>query len=141
MKQNKKGFTLIELLIVIAIIGILAATVMVRLQSAKDKAQEASVKASSKNVLGILAECKNDAGEASATAPASDGTAIICCESDTCETAKAGYEDRLWPDVSTKLGYSYANISGTVDGGDYSFQLTKDGQNTVICSMTKNNCE
>ena len=44
-KNNKKGgFTLIELLIVIAIIGVLAATVVVSLGSQTDKAQQGSVK-------------------------------------------------------------------------------------------------
>jgi prepilin-type N-terminal cleavage/methylation domain-containing protein len=139
-KHCRRGFTLIELLIVIAIIGILASVVMVRLQSARDKAQEASAKSSAKSVLSILVECKNDGGEAAATPVGGD---FICCEDDTCAAAKAGYEDKLWPDVSTKLGYSYdeGTVTGTVDGEDYSFQLTKTGQNTVICSMTKNNCE
>jgi prepilin-type N-terminal cleavage/methylation domain-containing protein len=140
MNKNKRGFTLIELLIVIAIIGILAATVLVRLQSSKDKSQEASAKASAKNVLSILAECKNDDGVAS-MAPASDGSSYICCDDSDCETPKAGYEDKMWPDISTKLGYSYAEVTGAVETEDYSFQLTKTDSVSVVCSMAKNNCE
>lgn len=43
-KNKEKGFTLIELLIVIAIIGVLAATVVVSLGSQTDQAQKGSTK-------------------------------------------------------------------------------------------------
>ncbi|MDD5606322.1 MAG: type II secretion system protein [Candidatus Pacebacteria bacterium] len=52
MKKNK-GFTLLELLVVIAIIGILSTIVMVSLQGARKRAQDATVEAQLSQIRSI----------------------------------------------------------------------------------------
>lgn len=52
---NKKGFTLIELLVVIAIIGLLTSVTLAALNSARNKAANASVKSNLANARGEAA--------------------------------------------------------------------------------------
>jgi prepilin-type N-terminal cleavage/methylation domain-containing protein len=70
--NTKRGFTLIELLVVIAIIGILASVVLASLNSAREKANQASIKANLKNLQADAALYYDDNGSYGVAADEAD---------------------------------------------------------------------
>ena len=62
INNKERGFTLIELLIVIAIIGVLAATVVVSLGSQTDKAQEGSIKLGISSIRNVATVAVTEGG-------------------------------------------------------------------------------
>ena len=71
---RKKGFTLIEMLIVVVIIGILAAALIPRLTSVKDKANDSARKANLQQLVTAMSTYNLDNGVVASAAPTTGDT-------------------------------------------------------------------
>lgn len=79
-KEVNRGFTLIELLVVIAIVGILSSIVLVSLNQARSKADDARIKQQLSNIRSSAANYYDSNGD-------SFGTATDCTEGMFADTA------------------------------------------------------
>ena len=120
MYYNKKAFTLIELLIVIAIIGILATTVLVVMRSVRSKAKDASFRTSVSSIKTVWTVCcDGDGGIQSKAADEGDGI-YICDDPSIIDSVYPGDENIGNVTVNTQCndGHYEVNITpGTKNAG------------------------
>ncbi|MDP1845415.1 MAG: type II secretion system protein [Candidatus Moranbacteria bacterium] len=129
--KNKKGFTLVEIMVAIAIVGILAAVVLVSTKSYGVKARSTKATAQLSSALPSMISCIGNMGVAKVSNPS--GGVNIC-------TGVASYGN--WPSIDN---YSYtstaANISGTT-----SWFVTLDSTSAkddvrICCNSAMSSCK
>jgi prepilin-type N-terminal cleavage/methylation domain-containing protein len=132
-RRQKRGFTLIELLIIVAIIGLLAANILVALSTAKVKANRTSAYAEARTVLPKIEECVLVQKEM--RSPSLRG--FVCDGSDV-----------QWPDL-TKYDFAYATQAESNFGtGEYYFSIYRTNgavpptpHDAEVFCCKKNGCE
>lgn len=103
--KRVKGFTLIELLVVVAIIGILAAIIIINVAGAKARAVDSKVQASLVGSQKIVLQCINSGGapiirSKTAGAGKTTGDTTICTNLPAEETPIT----ENWPTMPTEKG-------------------------------------
>lgn len=94
LKTKMKGFTLIELLVVITIIGILASIVIVNLNSARGRGQDAAIKEQMSQIRSTVALYYSDNyGYSSGTTGALTGTCVTSAGAANSVFANTAFAD------------------------------------------------
>jgi len=144
-KFNKKWFTLIEMLIVVVIIGILAAALIPRLTSVKDKANDSSRKASLQQLVTAMSSYALDQGVFKSTSwtgtstiwTGTIGEALAKWGMKSIPTDPSNKWNTIYGTLTTGFVYISAKKWGVADGGFVvaSFAETTSA-NYVECTPT-----
>jgi len=151
LMNRSKGFTLIELLIVIAIIGILAAIVLVSLNDARTSARDTQRVGNLRNAQLAMEIYFDDNGQY----PDDDDIAAVMTEGTTCASATGAGElldvigmTGVVDPTSTQDYYYGANQDGATnyvlmgtleDTGDSALDTDVDGADVFGCDCTDPN--
>ena len=121
--ENKKGFTLIELLIVIAIIGILAVTVIQVMRNVRFKAKNASFRSSVSSMKTVWTACCDGSGNIY-TKGASEGSDIYICDDQSIIGAVYPGDDNI----------GSVTVGTQCDDGQYEVTVTPGIKNMGSCT-------
>lgn len=142
--KKQKGFTLIELLVVVSLIGILATLVIANMNSARERARDATRKSDLRNIQTALRLYYNDN---TAYPQSSSGIVVGCGGNCTWGQAwiKSGitYMNILPADPLSTQTYTY---TGVVGGEDYTLSACLENKSddkcvTVLSSVCTSLCK
>jgi prepilin-type N-terminal cleavage/methylation domain-containing protein len=119
----KRGFTLIEILMVIAIIGIIAAVVLVNLESSRSKTKDNGALATVRSLATAIAVCQ------SSRTPL---TNVVSGNAPTVGTPICGGSS-IWPQLNSTWSVSNVYFS---DADSYYWVRANSGAKVIICDMS-----
>ena len=128
--SKKKGFTLIEMLIVIVIIGILAAALVPRMMSARDKAADTAIQSDIQQVASAITQYGFDFDPATTLATFTSGMALS-------GKLVPNYLSSM-PASANKMSFKQISRGGTTSGGFvlYAPVATPGAANWVLSATT-----
>lgn len=119
-----RGFTLIEILVAIAIVGILAAVVLVSMQSYGKKARASRAMAQASSVIPAIVSCWGNGGEVNSSG--------YVCKIDGSDSTGYG----SWPDLPDNYLFDVAGVSGE-KRSSWVFSVTNTESAPTICCNSK----
>lgn len=126
----KKGFTLIELLIVIAIIGILASIIFVKLSSGRESANDAAALSSLASAVPAGVICANLEPRPSTLNNPGPGNRVCSFPPDP---ARIDY----YPQIRTNYNWAYATFAGPGGGfGACNLDLDISDGTFMFCAVS-----
>jgi prepilin-type N-terminal cleavage/methylation domain-containing protein len=148
MKSVRKAFTLVELLIVIAIIGILAAVILISLNTARLKAQDTQVKSDVSSLAKALEIVRVDRN----LTATSGWMAVVKNTSTTDDSNVSRWTDGGLTNPTDAVGVGKELVpkvpTSPISGGTYSIRFGStgyaiisklNGTNNWYCSLNGNN--
>lgn len=112
-KTNSKGFTLIELLLVIAIIGILAAAILVGIGNQRERARRAQALETIRSVMPYIMDCYMRGYSVTST----QGNALCTGSTVTLPTWPAQAGCTSWPSLSNPNSITFTTTNCPSVGG------------------------
>ena len=128
---EKEGFTLIELMTVMAIIGILAAAIMVSLGAQKKRAEGGKILMEFSGVMQKIYLCIADDGIINVPNITGEGNNDIC-------SLSSNYGQ--WPDLSEFDNFSYSSTDPFVSPWYYSAISISDDM-VICCNSRSEKCQ